>query len=144
MPLPCSQKGELSGEASKELEVEDAVPRRSVLVVDEDDSERRLIACLLEAAGFRVAQAANAKEALAAITSDKPDIVLTDIVMREKDGLELIQEIRKLENAPAIVAMAGTGRADTYLTVARFLGAEAVLKKPIEVDLLLRFLGATC
>jgi CheY-like chemotaxis protein len=144
MRLPCTQTGELAAETRTLAAGESARPGTSVLVVDEDGSERRLIACLLETAGFRVTQAANAKEALILIAHDRPDVVLTDILMREKDGLELIQEVRRLEQAPPIIAMAGTGRADTYLNVARFLGAEAVLKKPIEVDQLLRFLREAC
>lgn len=119
------------------LALESARPSRSILVVDEDESERRWIAAILETAGYRVTQAENGKEAVALLANDPPDLLLTDIFMAEMDGLELIQDVRKHRLKTVIVAMS----ADGYLSIARLLGAKGTLKKPVPVDQLLRTLG---
>jgi DNA-binding NtrC family response regulator len=110
------------------------------MVVDEDESERKFIADLLETAGHRVTQASNGKQALALLVNDPPDVLLTDIVMSEKDGLELIQDVRRHHSKTIIIAMSGTVRADGYPSITRLLGAKYILKKPLSVDQLLRTL----
>jgi len=122
------------------LALEAARPARSILVVDGDESERRVIAELLKTAGYEVTEAANGKQALALLASGTPDLLLTEIVMPEKDGLELIQDVRKRNLKTTILAMSGTAKADGYLSIARHLGAHRTLKKPLSVDQLLRVL----
>ncbi len=122
------------------LALEAARPSRTILIVDEDGSERRVIAELLETAGYQVTQASNGKEALALLAADPPDVVLTDIVMSEKDGLELIRDTRRRYLKTTIVAMSGTTQAGGYLSMARLLGAKRILKKPLNVHQLLRAL----
>jgi len=112
----------------------------SVMVVDEDESERNLLATLLETAGYRVTQAANGRTALALLARNSTRLVLTDIVMTELDGLELIHQVRKHHLTTRLIAMSGGPRADGYLSVARLMGAEATLKKPLNVDQLLQTL----
>jgi YesN/AraC family two-component response regulator len=97
---------------------------------------------LLKTAGYQVAQAGNGREALALIANEPPDLLLTDIVMPEKDGLELIQDVRKLQLKTTIVAMSGAARAHGYLSIARLLGAKCTLRKPVAFDHLLNTLRA--
>jgi CheY-like chemotaxis protein len=122
------------------LALEAARPSRSILVVDEDPAEREMIADVLKTAGYDVRQASNGKEAMARLTADTPEFLLTDIVMPEKDGLELLQEVRKRYPNIASIAMSGTASADRYLTIARLLGAKRTMEKPVSIDQLLRFL----
>lgn len=115
--------------------------RTSVLVVDDDDPVRQMIATLLEAAGYEVSEARNGGEALRLIAEKTPHIVLTELVMPEVDGLQLIQELRKSEPQIKIVGMSGSQRAGSYLpVVARALGAQSVLSKPLHAGQLLETL----
>jgi CheY-like chemotaxis protein len=122
------------------LALEAARPSRSILIVDENQCERAMLAGLLQTAGYAVREASNGKEAMRQLASNTPELLLTDIVMPEKDGLELLQEVRKQYPKVATIAMSGTTRADRYLTIARLLGAKCTLEKPLSVDQLLRVL----
>lgn len=120
--------------------LEAARPSRSILLVSEDQSEREMLAHVLKTAGYQVREASNGKEAMARIIMDLPELLLTDIVMPEKDGLELLQDVCKQYPNIVAVAMSGTARADRYLAIARLLGAKSALQKPLSVDQLLRTL----
>jgi CheY-like chemotaxis protein len=124
------------------LAIEAAHPRRSILIVDDDETGRRIIAEVLDAAGYEVVQAANGREALELLAKRPTDLLLTEIVMPEREGLQLIQEVRKLHPETRIVAMSGNRRAGNYLSVARVLGASETLRKPLTVSELLRSLRA--
>lgn len=113
---------------------------RSIILAMEDEAEREFLADLLEASGFRVTQAHNGKAAMKLLAEHPTDFLLTDIVMAEKDGLELIQDVRKHYLGVRPIAMCGGPRADGYLSLARLMGAEAILKKPLNVDQLLQTL----
>lgn len=104
------------------------------MVVDSDESTRRLAADALEAVGYKVLQAANGKEAHRLVLAGKTHLVVTELVMPESDGLELIRQLRKSEPDIKLVAMSGSSRADTYLAVARVLGADAAIHKPLQMQ----------
>lgn len=116
------------------LAIEAARPSRSILVVSENEPERKVIASLLDAAGYRVQQARNGKGALTLLARDRCELLLTEVFMSEMDGLELIQSVRKSYPDIAMIAMSK----GQYLTIARLLGANGTLQQPIEVDTLLR------
>ncbi|MFN8651085.1 MAG: response regulator [Gemmatimonadales bacterium] len=103
-----------------------------ILVVDDDDQFRRMVQRTLERAGYEVEPAANGKEALARFEARPPDLVLTDLVMPEKEGLETILALRQKWKTPRIIAMSGGGRnlPEEYLEAARVLGVAATLEKP--------------
>jgi len=143
MTISASDGGGEETVLKARLALEAAHPPRTIMVADWDTSERRMLADLLETAGYRVLQAANGMEALTLLAGNAPDLLLTDIVMPEKDGLELIQDVRKNHSKTTIIAMSGTARADDYLSVARLLGAKRTLKKPLVVDQLLASLRDT-
>lgn len=112
--------------------------KQKLLIADDDVPMRRMAAELLRANGYDVTEASNGKEALAQAKALKPDIVLTELVMPEVEGLQLIQELLQFDPRITIVAISGTFRADTYLRVASALGAKATLHKPLTGDALLR------
>lgn len=123
-----------------DLALEAASPSRSVLLVSEDRPEREMVAELLETAGYRVRQSSNGTDAFRMLRENPPDILLTEIVLPERDGLELIQEIRKQRMKTTPIAMSGTARADGYLSVARLLGAQFLLIKPLSANRLMQVL----
>lgn len=112
--------------------------KQRVLVADDDVHMRRMVAELLRANGYDVTEASNGREALTQAKALKPDIVLTELVMPEVEGLQLIQELLQFDPRVRIVALSGTFRADTYLRVASALGAKTTLMKPLSGDDLLR------
>ncbi len=109
--------------------------KMKILVIDDDISITRLLKKILENEGHTVQTACDGKEGLS-ILDDKTDIdlVITDIVMPEKEGIETIMAIRRNKYDVKIIAISGGGRLkpDSYLTVAEKLGADEVLKKPFD------------
>jgi DNA-binding response OmpR family regulator len=114
--------------------------KKKVVIVDDDDSLRRMIAALLEAAGYEVTEASNGREVLSRASTLEADVILTEIVMPEVEGLQLIRELLHLNPQVNIIAMSGADRAENYLAVARSLGAKATLTKPLHAEDLLRIL----
>ena len=104
----------------------------SILVVDDEPALREILSRVLTDAGHRVVGAGNGKEASKALSSGAFDIVLTDVIMPEKDGMQVISELRKKFPLVRIIAMSGGGHVsrDQYLKIAKGLGAHAVLEKP--------------
>jgi CheY-like chemotaxis protein len=115
---------------------------RSVLIVDDDADVRLALQLALEAAGYSVRAAANAREALEAQRREPAEILVTDIFMPESDGFEAIQSFRSEFPATRIVAVSGGGdrvKLD-YLASARLVGADATLQKPFDMEALLAVL----
>jgi len=104
----------------------------SILIVDDDDQIREMLQLLLEAGGHRVEVAADGKVASRLIADRVFDLALTDVLMPERDGLEFIGEVRKIQPAMKIIAMSGGGHIarESYLKIAKAFGANAVLEKP--------------
>jgi DNA-binding NtrC family response regulator len=111
---------------------------KHILVIDDENSVRKIIHDNLELSGFRVAAAASGEEGLAMIdVGPVPGLVITDIVMPGKSGLEVIKETRKKYPSVRIIAMSGGGRIEEVqdlLEKATELGADAVLPKPLNLD----------
>lgn len=101
----------------------------SVLVVEDDHVLRRLLRSALEKAGYQVAEAGNGEEGVGQCHRCRPDVVITDILMPKKDGLELIRELKRLYPGVRIIAITGgAGRLD-FLDVAEGLGVHRTLHK---------------
>ncbi len=117
-----------------------------ILVIDDEDDVRFTISHMLERHGHAVTVARNGGEGIAKQRATPFDIVITDLVMPEKEGIETIREILQEFPELPVVAMSGGGRKATssYLDVAGFMGAAATLAKPfLEADLLTALETAT-
>ena len=101
----------------------------TILVVDDEAAVRRCLRAVLEEAGYLVAEAANGREAIEELQRAKPDLVITDLVMPEQEGIETIQALRQAHPSIGIIAISGAGEG-RYLPMARLLGADATLPKP--------------
>ena len=110
----------------------------SILLVDDSPEIRRTIERLLTSAGHTVAVAADGAAGLRALETAAFDLVLTDIVMPDMEGLEMIRRIRKTHPSLPIIAMSGGGRgtANDYLGFASNFGAAKTLEKPFAFDVL--------
>jgi CheY-like chemotaxis protein len=115
------------------------VPRR-VLVIDDNTVIRMMLQRMLEEAGYVVITAANGHR-LASLCREPADIVITDIFMPEKDGIEVIQEIRSSWPKCRIIAMTGGSPVDPSGSIvnptARLLGADRFMLKPFDQQTLL-------
>jgi CheY-like chemotaxis protein len=113
---------------------------KRLLLVDDDEPLRRVLGRTLERAGYSVLTAANGAEALKLYQQEPVDLVITDLVMPEKEGFETIMELKRLQRDLKIIAISGGGRGDAgdYLPVARHLGAAKVLAKPFSMEEILQ------
>ncbi|HLN55158.1 MAG TPA: response regulator [Bacteroidales bacterium] len=104
-----------------------------ILVFDDEPSILLMIKKMLEKAGHEVEIALNGKEGMALFEKNRPDLLITDIIMPEKEGLETIFELRRQYPDLKIIAISGGGRIgpDGYLPGAKLLGANAVFTKPL-------------
>ena len=110
---------------------------RRVLVVDDDQAIRMICAINLEAAGFSVLEAADGYEGLERARSERPDLVLTDVVMPGRDGFGLVEALQSAEHTRGIPVAFMTGSTEkSYETRARELGAFAILYKPFTSETL--------
>ena len=109
-----------------------------ILLIDDDDQFRRLVRVMLTTAGYDVQEAANGKLGLASYRHQRCDVVITDILMPEGEGLETIQALQALDPDVNIIAIsaAGEGRFGHLQTAVAF-GARAILRKPFSRDQLL-------
>lgn len=103
-----------------------------ILVIDDDDQIRELIREVLERGGHTVFEADNGDTGIKLVCEETVDVVVTDIIMPDKDGLETITELRKSHPEIRIVAISGGGRKVNrdYLPTAQAFGADRVLYKP--------------
>jgi DNA-binding NtrC family response regulator len=103
-----------------------------ILLVDDDDQLRTMMRLVLQRAGHTVREASDGHEAMSLFRDRPGDLIVTDLVMPEKEGLAVILEMRRINSQVKIVAMSGGGRVnpDNYLEVAKKFGAGDVLRKP--------------
>jgi CheY-like chemotaxis protein len=110
-----------------------------ILLIDDDDSVRTMLRLTLTHFGHTVIEARNGKEGLDLFRSAGADLLITDIVMPEKEGLEVLMELRRSQSRVKIIAISGGGRqnAEDYLHMAKRMGAAKVLAKPFSNEALL-------
>src|SRR6476620_3873767 len=105
----------------------------SVLLVDDDKRMRELVRIELEREGYDVQEAASADEGLAAIESNKPELILLDVMMPHVDGWEMLRRIQERHGAGAIPVLMFSGKVDgASLQQATSRGAQGFLGKPVD------------
>ncbi|MBC8317568.1 MAG: response regulator [Desulfobulbaceae bacterium] len=107
-----------------------------ILVIDDEESIRILLKKILEREGHSVAMAPNGKVGLEMQSQQAADVVITDIFMPEKEGMEVIMELRRNFPEVKIVAMSGGDRKGNmdFLGMTEKLGAHKTLKKPFTLN----------
>jgi CheY-like chemotaxis protein len=113
-----------------------------LLVVDDDLPFRTRVCRALRERGYVAIEAANGAEALTLIRSRTPDVIVTDIMMPDGDGIEFISAVRRSGLPSRILAVSGSRdiRSLDFLKMAEKLGADASLRKPFTLDELLEAL----
>lgn len=110
----------------------------SIVVVDDEPAVRDTLRRMLERLGYAVVAVDTGKAALEACSTSPPDLLITDVLMPDFDGFELISAVRSGGSAIPVIAMSGggSGSARHYLAMASRLGAVSVLEKPVTLDTL--------
>jgi two-component system phosphate regulon response regulator OmpR len=109
-----------------------------IVVVDDDPMVRDVLTQYLRRSGFRVEAFARGVDAMRSLVRNRPALVISDLLMPETDGLELLMSIRRLAPSPKVVLMTGGGfHVNASMRAAHQLGAVATLWKPFEFPALL-------
>lgn len=116
-----------------------------VLIIEDDHTLRETLAYALESRGYDVYQAANGRQGLEQFRREPADIVVTDIVMPEKDGTSTVAELRRDFPDLGIIAISGVQTDSAlYLKLAKFFGANRTLKKPFAIPVLFDLIEQVC
>ena len=121
-----------------------------ILIIDDEEDVRDALQMILEGAGHTVRTATNGKEGLELQRKEPADLVITDIIMPEKDGVRIIKEMREEFPAVRIVAISGGGGVQplsykpgaitttAYLAAAKEVGADRIFTKPFDREELIK------
>lgn len=118
-----------------------SIEQKNVLVIDDSSDIRVLLTDLLEQAGANVIACGDGREAISQLDRGDFDLVVTDILMPEKDGVSVIRTLKEgKKQIPVLVISGGSQTLSSHwlLKITQTLGVEAVLHKPFEPDELLR------
>ena len=109
---------------------------KHILVVDDDDMLRSYVKELLKLNNFIVSEAADGKAGLKEFKENTPDLVITDIIMPEMEGISFIRKLREFSEETPIIAMTGNvhGHMDEYLKISSQIGANEILRKPVKSE----------
>jgi two-component system response regulator (stage 0 sporulation protein F) len=112
-------------------------PMATILVIDDQAPIRALLRVALKGAGHEVLEASNGRLGLKLYQERPVDLVITDIVMPEMDGLEMILELTRNFLNVKVIAMSGGLESEGQLRVAKLLGARQTFQKPLDMEELL-------
>ena len=106
-----------------------------ILLIEDETTFRTVITAALTRMGHTVIEAVDGRTGLALFKAHGADLVITDVMMPDQDGLEVIMEIRRGKNPTPILAMTGhPGETELYLKLAKSLGAQRILAKPFRME----------
>src|ERR1700675_2597874 len=112
-------------------------PMATILVIDDQEPIRSLLRVALENAGHEVRDASNGRRGLALYRERAADVIITDIVMPEMTGLELLLELTRTFLNVKVIAISGALEGEGVLNVAKLLGARQTFQKPFDMEKLL-------
>ena len=109
-----------------------------ILIIDDDALVRKILRQALEREGYKIVDASNGEEGISLQRREMADLIITDIVMPEKEGIETIMELKKEFPDVKIIAISGggVGASDNYLAMAKKFGANFTFSKPVEIKAL--------
>jgi two-component system response regulator (stage 0 sporulation protein F) len=110
----------------------------TILIIDDEEPIRALLRTTLEAAGYEVTEAPNGRIGLELYRHRPTDLVITDIVMPEMNGLDLILELTRAFLNVKVIAISGASDTENTLDAAKLLGVRHTLHKPFSMNALLK------
>jgi CheY-like chemotaxis protein len=111
-----------------------------ILIVEDDRDLREMLRTTLIKRKYIVSEASNGKEAILRFKPSMTDLVITDLIMPDEDGLKVIMKIREIKPSIKIIAISGGGKAGpgNYLDLAKALGANEIFSKPFSINDLIK------
>lgn len=111
----------------------------TILIIDDEEIIRSLLRSALEAAGYEVTEAANGRQGLELYRHKQTDLVITDILMPELNGLDMLLELTREFLHAKVIAISGAGgeKEKNVLDIAKLLGARQTFQKPFSLPHLL-------
>jgi CheY-like chemotaxis protein len=111
-----------------------------ILIVEDDKDLREMLKTSLQRRKYTILEASNGKEALIKFKSSITDLLITDLIMPDEDGLKVIIDIKSIKPSIKIIAISGGGKAGpgNYLNLAKALGADEIFPKPFSLTDLLK------
>ena len=105
-----------------------------ILIIDDEAAIRNLLIKILEREGYETMAASDGKDGIRLYRENPADLIITDLIMPEKEGIETIMELRLDFQDVKVIAMSGGGRIDgnAYLQIAKTAGAIGTLAKPFD------------
>lgn len=109
--------------------------KKRILVIDDELQIRLMLRQAIEKAGFEVAEAPDGKEGIESFKRNGADLIITDIIMPEKEGIETIMAFKRIDPSVKIIAISGGGRiqSEDYLNIATKVGASCSFAKPFSI-----------
>ena len=108
---------------------------KKVLIIEDEDKIRKIIKTFLEKKSFKIVEVADGKDAIDSFLTEKPDLVILDVMLPHKNGFEICKEIRGFGNTPVLMLTAKTQDNDEINSFQ--LGADDFLRKPFSLEVLL-------
>ncbi len=107
-----------------------------ILIIDDDDQFRRMLCQMMERAGYEVLDAPSGNDGIRLFQENTVDLVVTDIIMPDTEGIETIEKLKEEFPDIRIIAVSGGGRVSpkTYLDAAKIIGAGRSFAKPIDQE----------
>jgi CheY-like chemotaxis protein len=107
-----------------------------ILIVEDEKEVREMLRVSLQRKRYTILEAENGKDAITYFKPAVTDLVITDLIMPEEDGLKVIMKLREIKPSIKIIAISGGGKAGpgSYLNLAKALGANAAYSKPFSLN----------
>ena len=117
-----------------EVEAVESMKKR-ILVIDDELQIRLMLRQAIEKAGFEVDDAPDGREGIDCFKKRRADLIITDIIMPEKEGIETIMAFKRIDPGVKIIAISGGGRiqSEDYLNIATKVGASCSFAKPFSI-----------
>lgn len=118
---------------------------KTILIIDDEETIVKMLAKLLTKAGYRALTAIKGADGLSLFEREPIDLVITDILMPDIEGFEIIFKLMSIEPDCKVIAMSGGGRINSsnYLTTAEEIGAIKTFSKPFDLKELVAFVNET-
>ncbi|MFW6274334.1 MAG: response regulator [Spirochaetota bacterium] len=113
--------------------------KEKILVIDDDSHIRDMLSEMLQDSGYQVVTAENGYEGIKEYHRDDFQLIIMDILMPEKEGIETYRELKQADSDVKVIAISGGGQigAEQYLRMIRYFGVQYTFEKPVEKNKLL-------
>ena len=113
-----------------------------ILLVDDEDELRTILRDALEKKGFSVTEASRATEGLRSLNAEEFQLVLSDVIMPDMEGIEFLRKLKKLKPDLPVILMSGNAVGQQFFKAAEYFGASFCLQKPFTIEEMMKAIGS--